>query len=588
MKTIKDIRLLVWLGIVLIALLILISPRFTKKVGVTVTFISDNFVCKDIILEGDHITEISGTTILNTDDFYNILESSQGATTFIINGNPRTCHIFSDSDLNIMVREQDTSNLKFGIDIEGGTRILLKIEDASKETRDEVLRILETRINLYGLEEMKISPVGNNLIQVETSSSNAEEVKSFLMKEGEFEAKIRELISLENETSELKLGENSYEVYVKNDVVYVNGLPRDENFIIDEINFEIENYTDDSVVLLADVFTGEDIVNVLSDQQHSRLDYVGNMYRFSFAVQISKQGAQRFAKITQGQEIFVSPSGESYLVTPLVIFLDEKEVSSLNIASSLAGQEVLTPSITGTRETKEDAVKEMNRLKSIIQSGKLPAKPEIVKMDTISPFLGKEFISSTVYVILSACVVVSLIVFIRYRNLKIVFPMLAASLSEIALILGIAASQIFGAFVLITAIVLIIIKGEVNNVLRWITILLMFVMGFAVVLAKWTLDVPAFAGLIAIIGTSVGQMIIITDQVVFGSENKPFAKRYENALNMIWNSAATVVAAMFPLIFLGVGMLKGFAITIVIGVTVGIMITRPAYAAILEKIKKEK
>ena len=360
------------------------------------------------------------------------------------------------------------------------------------------------------------------------------------------------------------------------------------SYYIDEINFEIENYTDDSVVLLADVFTGEDIVNVLSGQQHSRLDYVGNMYRFSFAVQISKQGAQRFAKITQGQEIFVSPSGESYLVTPLVIFLDEKEVSSLNIASSLAGQEVLTPSITGTRETKEDAVKEMNRLKSIIQSGKLPAKPEIVKMDTISPFLGKEFISSTVYVILSACVVVSLIVFIRYRNLKIVFPMLAASLSEIALILGIAASQIFGAFVLITAIVLIIIKGEVNNVLRWITILLMFVMGFAVVLAKWTLDVPAFAGLIAIIGTSVGQMIIITDQVVFGSENKPFAKRYENALNMIWNSAATVVAAMFPLIFLGVGMLKGFAITIVIGVTVGIMITRPAYAAILEKIKKEK
>lgn len=587
MKIIKDIRLVVWLILVLMSLLIIVSPRFTKKVGVTVTFVSEDFICKDIISEGDYITEVAGVSIKNSDDFYNTLNIVGGPTTFLINGNPKTCNIFSGSDLNIIVKEGSSENLKFGIDIEGGTRILLKVEGTSNEVRDEILQILETRINLYGLKEMKISPVGNNLIQVETSSSDAEEVKNFLMKEGKFEAKIREIISLENETGKFKVDGNSHEIYVENNIVYVDDLSYENNFIIDEIKFEIENYTDDNIIILADVFTGDDILNVLTDQQHSRLDYTGNMYRFSFTVQISKQGAEKFAKITKDQEIFISTSGESYLVTPLVIYLDEKEVSSLNIASGLAGDEILTPQISGARETKEDAVKEMNRLQSIIQSGSLPAKPEIVKMDTISPFLGKEFINSTLYVILSACIVVSLIVFIRYRNLKIVFPMLAASLSEICLILGIAASQLFGAFVLISAIIIILMKGEVNNILRWATISLMFIMGFAVVLSKWVLDVPAFAGIIAIIGTSVGQMIIITDQVIFGNKNYPFKKRYDNALNMIWNSAATVVAAMFPLIFLGVGMLKGFAITIVIGVTVGIMITRPAYAAILEKINKK-
>ena len=586
MKSLKDPRLMIWISLVLISLLILASPRISKKSGVIVTFVSDNFTCSNIISEGDHIIEISGQTIKNSDDFYNMINSAKGPTTFIINNNPKTCDIPENANLNITVKNMKTENLEFGIDIQGGTRILLKVENATKETRDQVLRIIETRINLYGLKEMKISPIGNNLIQIETSSSNAEEVKNFLMKQGKFEAKIQEIIPLNNSKGQFKLDGKPHEIEIKDNKVYVDNTFYKDNFEIEGIKFEIKNYTNENIVLFATAFTGDDIVNVFTDQQHSSLTYSGNVYQFMFTVQISKQGAKRFAKITKGQETFISQNGESYLKTPLVLFVDGKEASSLNIAADLAGQEVLTPSITGTRETREEAINEMKRMKSILRSGSLPAKPEIVKMDTISPFLGKEFIHSTLYVILTACVVVSLIVFVRYRNIKIVFPMIAATLSEIVLILGIAASQLFGALVLITAISLIIVKGEANKWLRWVTIFLMFVMGFAVVLSKWVLDIPAFAGLIAIIGTSVGQMIIITDQVIFGKKELPFNKKYNKALDMIWNSAATVVAAMFPLIFLGTGMLKGFAITIVIGVTVGIMITRPAYAAILEKFEK--
>ncbi len=586
MKLLKDPRFIIWISLVLISLLLLIYPSFSKKSGVVVTFVSDNFTCSNIISEGDNIIEISGQPIKNSDDFYSILNNVNGPTTFIINNNPKTCDISENSNLNITVKNIESKNLEFGIDIEGGTRILLKVENSTKETRDQVLRIIETRINLYGLKEMRISPVGNDLIQVETSSSNAEEVKEFLVKQGKFEAKIQEIILLNNSIGEFKLDDKQHKIEIKNNKIYVDGSSYEDNFEIDGIRFEIKNYTDENIILFADVFTGDDIANVFTDQQHSRLSYVGNMYQFMFTVQISRDGAQKFAKITKGQEIVISQNGESHLKTPLVLFLDEKEVSSLSISSDLAGEEILTPSITGTRETKEDAIKEMNRMESILQSGSLPAKPEIVKMDTISPFLGRDFIHSTLYVILVSCIVVCLIVFVRYRNFKIVFPMIAATLSEIVLILGIASSQLFGALVLITAISLIIVKGEANKWLRWVTIFLMFVMGFAVVLSKWVLDIPAFAGLIAIIGTSIGQMIIITDQVIFGNKEYSFNKKYNKALDMIWNSAATVVAAMFPLIFLGTGMLKGFAITIVIGVTVGIMITRPAYAAILEKLEK--
>ena len=43
----------------------------------------------------------------------------------------------------------------------------------------------------------------------------------------------------------------------------------------------------------------------------------------------------------------------------------------------------------------------------------------------------------------------------------------------------------------------------------------------------------------------------------------------------------TTLAAMVPLYFAGLKILQGFAFMIIIGVTVGVLITRPAYAAYL-------
>ena len=43
---------------------------------------------------------------------------------------------------------------------------------------------------------------------------------------------------------------------------------------------------------------------------------------------------------------------------------------------------------------------------------------------------------------------------------------------------------------------------------------------------------------------------------------------------------------MLPLFWAGAGMLRGFALTTIIGVTGGILITRPAFADILKRIQK--
>ena len=51
-------------------------------------------------------------------------------------------------------------------------------------------------------------------------------------------------------------------------------------------------------------------------------------------------------------------------------------------------------------------------------------------------------------------------------------------------------------------------------------------------------------------------------------------------------SFSTVVAAMIPLLWVGAGTLRGFAIVTIIGVTIGVFITRPAYARIVEVLLK--
>ena len=52
-------------------------------------------------------------------------------------------------------------------------------------------------------------------------------------------------------------------------------------------------------------------------------------------------------------------------------------------------------------------------------------------------------------------------------------------------------------------------------------------------------------------------------------------------------AALTTIFAMLPLLFLGVGLVRGFAITTIIGVLVGILVTRPAYARIIEALFKK-
>ena len=105
-------------------------------------------------------------------------------------------------------------------------------------------------------------------------------------------------------------------------------------------------------------------------------------------------------------------------------------------------------------------------------------------------------------------------------------------------------------------------------------------------LMKYNLDLAAIAGIIAAVGTGVDDQVVITDEIL-SKESVNWKERYKKAFFVIMTAYLTAVASMIPLLMAGVGLLKGFAIATIIGVTIGVFVTRPAYANIIKVLMNE-
>jgi len=234
---------------------------------------------------------------------------------------------------------------------------------------------------------------------------------------------------------------------------------------------------------------------------------------------------------------------------PIAMYLDDEEVFKAPLSSSLAmdikngvwSGGGLEASMGGDDEESRLRAKE---LETHLRAGALPVKPVIMSEGYIDPVLGKNFLKQVFIAIILAIVAVGFIVYVRYHEKKIVIPMLITGFSETFIVLGVAA------------------------------------------LIGHQLDLPSLGGIIATLGTGVDQLVIITDEVLRGEavSRKSLAKRVSAAFAIIFASAATTVIAMTPLAYMQLGVLKGFAVVTIIGIFVGIFITRPAYGNIIKKI----
>jgi len=309
-------------------------------------------------------------------------------------------------------------------------------------------------------------------------------------------------------------------------VVEAAGLSEEdvEKLVASEGKFEgkIGNFT---------VFRGGD---VKVDKARIRIFYdrEARVYRYEIPIILSPEAAKRFAEATKNL-IPVGFNG-TYLDKNFDFYIDGQLVESLPISSELRGRETPTAAITGRAGSYDEVKKNVKRLTAILMTGAIPTKLEIVSMQNVSPILGYEFLKSTAVAGLFAAIFVSLVILMRYRNPRIVGAILFTAFSEMVLTLAVAS------------------------------------------LINWQLDLSAIAGIIITLGTGIDQQIIITDEFLYG-----YSKKGEKeAMFVILAAFGTIVAAMVPLLFIGVGVVRGFAVTTVIGMAIAYFITRPAYVEI--------
>ncbi|NIP40198.1 MAG: hypothetical protein GTN39_01610 [Candidatus Aenigmarchaeota archaeon] len=588
-----------WLLLIMVlgaVLAIILKPHY---VGVQIAYVYDTSPAKGFLQQGMIVSHVNGDKIYGVGQWDELVKNYQGNITLTIERDDYKFYV-NESGLGIDAMEIDTTNLDFGLDIKGGTRILLQPkENASGEMIDQIIATLQTRANIYGLREVRFFPIksldGQNFVQIEAAGLGREVVTDLLSKQGNFEAKISKPVFLSKGKGSFQLGESSYPVeLIENKTVRLGNLTLNPNqtFELDEIEFEYVNATETGgeLFFLGTAYKGEDIELVYSDPQHSGVIPRGQFFSFYFGILVSEKGAERFAKITSGIPSQMDlQTGDYYLKdSQIFLYLDNNLVSSLRIASTLGGKIYTTPQIEGSRETREDAVKEKLNLQTILRSGALPVSLETVSVGVISPTLGRGFVTSAMYAGLFAAIAVIIVVFIRYRKLQVAIPLVFIGLSEIVIILGIAANNDWMIWVPVLMLNALVIgaawwkKHEVD-VIAWVGALLIPILG----LLTWTIDLPAIGGIIAAIGVGVDNMIVIADETLArsGEERKilyTIKDKIKRAFFIIFGSASTTIAAMVPLMSLGVGLVRGFAITTIIGVLVGILITRPAYAKIVE------
>jgi len=557
------------------------------RYGVEIAYISPDSPAKTLLKPGMQVTQVNGIEIKDLADWERAIQNLSGNVTIKADG--KVYSFFVNQSLGIDAMELERTNLQFGLDIRGGTRILLKPEgNASQEQIREAVATLQTRANLYGLREISFRPVGAGdswYVQIEAAGIAPEIIEDLLARQGTFEAKL-----IKPAKDQLIIGEKTWPIRLVNESVEVAGklLQPNQSIQLDGYNLTFLNITQGRAIFLADLFGSNDIQLVYTDPQHSGVIPRGNYWMFYFAILVSDEGAKRFAELTQGipKHLDIN-TGEEYLDSKLLLYLDNQLVSQLNIAGSLGGQYVQTAQIQGSRETREEAIQEKLRLQAILRSGALPVKFSFESIDIISPRLGPGFLTSAGLAGLLAAVAVGLIVFFRYRSPKLSLPMVGVVLSEICIILGIAAENdwpIWTLALIINCIILVLAlwkKQEVDP-LAWIGAILIPLLG----LTSWTIDLPAIAGIIAAIGTGIDDQIIIADETIRKEKVYSLKEKIKRAFFIIFGSAATTIAAMVPLMFLGIGLVRGFAIMTIIGVLTGVLITRPAYAHLVELMKK--
>jgi len=295
--------------------------------------------------------------------------------------------------------------------------------------------------------------------------------------------------------------------------------------------YELKYTQDDSTPLLVEKnasLIGEALTDASVQFSQSQFNEPVVSLRFN------AQGAKKFAAVTAAN-----------VGKRLAIVLDGKVQSAPNIREAIPSGEAV---ISG-RFSVENA----QDLANVLRSGALPAPLYIEEERTIGPLLGQDSINK-----------------------------------------GIRATLIGGAFVFIFMAAYYLLAGLVANVaLLFNLFVILGVLGaLPYLLPEFaaTLTLPGIAGMVLSLGMAVDANILIDERIreelsLGRNLRAAIANGYSKAFSAIFDSNLTTLFAALILIWLGTGSIKGFGVTLTIGLMASmftaIVVTRTIFEILL-------
>ena len=234
-----------------------------------------------------------------------------------------------------------------------------------------------------------------------------------------------------------------------------------------------------------------------------------NMQGQIVTMEMNDEGAQQWSKLT----------GDN-INRAIAIVLDDQVYSYPNVNSQIDGGR---SQITGNF-----SVEEANDLANVLQSGKMVAKVDVASESVIGPSLGQESINKGLISFVVALILLMLMMIL-------VYGVKAGMIANIGLVLN-----------------------------------LFFTMG---ILASFqsVLTLPGIAGIVLSLGMAVDANVLIFERIKeemrAGKGMKAaVADGYKNAFSAIFDGNLTTIITGAILAYLGSGPIRGFAITLIIGI----------------------
>jgi preprotein translocase subunit SecD len=406
---------------------------------------------------------------------------------------------------------------QLGLDLKGGAQLTIQVNPTKENPNvkptikdvEAVQRVLENRINEFGVSETTVQTIGEDKILIQIpGESQPEEAERRLKGTAKLEFKEQR-----KGTEGDLLAEN--QVRQQKDLE-LNILTQGELKKANEDKIaEVKKSLDESNKAIAGLFESVGLTGTELTDARYQSTATGNGYEV--AINFNNAGGKKFAELTKN----LAGTGRS-----IGIFLDDELLSA-----PVVGPEFASTGIAGGRAviTGNFDIEEAKDLSIQIKGGSLPFPVSVVENRTVGATLGQDSIRRSI-IAGSVGLFLVLVFMVAYYRLP-------GAIADVAL-------MVYGLLTMA-----------------------------AYALIGVTLTLPGIAGFILSIGMAVDANVLIFERTREELKaGKTLYKSVESgffqAFSSILDSNVTTAIACLALLWLGSGLVKGFAITLLIGVVI--------------------